>query len=70
LTEAWIVLRGYAGQDEEIREYLRRTQIAIQADTLLYCRGCGRKGAEGDLACIECGRQIGQALDREPPSFK
>ncbi len=70
LTEAWIVLRGYAGQDEEIREYLRRTQIAIQADALLYCRGCGRKGAEGDLVCVECGRQIGQALDREPPSFK
>jgi tetratricopeptide (TPR) repeat protein len=59
-TEAWNLLRRYRGGDLEIEEYVARTRYDIEADVKLYCRWCGRKGAQGDLMCIECGRRLGR----------
>lgn len=60
-TEAWIALLGYTGNDEEILAHLQRTGLSLRSQALQYCTGCGRKGAEGDVLCQECGRQIGNA---------
>ena len=62
---AWKLLRGYTGTDPEILSYVRQRQSAIRSEALLYCRGCGRKGAEGDTLCLECGRRIGPLLPEE-----
>ncbi len=51
---AWSILRDYKGSDSEIISYIRQRQTAILSEALLYCRGCGRKGAEGDTQCLEC----------------
>jgi hypothetical protein len=65
LAAAWNLLRGYEGQDPEILSYVRQRQSAIRSEGLLYCRGCGRKGAEGDTLCLECGSRIGPLLPEE-----
>lgn len=59
VTEAWIALLGYTGQDHSILDYVKRTEVAVRQQALLYCQGCGRKGSEGDVFCLECGRKIG-----------
>ncbi|MGQ9592370.1 MAG: tetratricopeptide repeat protein [Planctomycetota bacterium] len=58
MLEAWAILREYSGTSPAVREYVERTRQAIRAETLLYCRGCGRKAAPGDRFCLECGREI------------
>lgn len=70
LIEAWAVLGAYTGDDADIRGYIQETQNALQAELLLYCRGCGRKGLEGDTTCLECGRQIGRAPQKSVPPAK
>jgi tetratricopeptide (TPR) repeat protein len=57
-TEAWRLLRDYGGDNPEIQDYVRVTQGLIEAELRLYCVACGRKGAEGDRMCIECGRLL------------
>ncbi len=61
MTDAWVALLRYAGNDPEIREYVQRQKDALVSQITLYCRGCGRKGSEGDVLCLECGKQIGVA---------
>lgn len=58
MLEAWAILRDYSGTSPAVRDYVERTRQAIRAETLLYCRGCGRKAAPGDRFCLECGREI------------
>jgi tetratricopeptide (TPR) repeat protein len=61
LTEAWKLLRTYAGSDADLHAYVKQTIDAIQIELALYCRSCGRKGTEGETTCLECGQRIGSS---------
>ena len=69
MTDAWIAILSYAGTDQLILNYIQRTEVAVRLQALLYCKGCGRKGSEGDALCLECGNQIGVAAT-EPHGVK
>jgi hypothetical protein len=70
MTEAWTLLRSFAGTDLAISDYVSRTQASIQAETLRYCQGCGRKAADGETTCLECGRHLGTSPGTPPPEEK
>ncbi|MCZ6794139.1 MAG: hypothetical protein O7J95_11065 [Planctomycetota bacterium] len=59
-TEAWELLKRYAGQDPDIRRYVAETSRAGREH---LCAGCGRRGAATDRYCLECGRRLPAALD-------
>jgi tetratricopeptide (TPR) repeat protein len=65
--EAWNTLQTYDGPSRPINEYIQGTRKALQEQALLYCRGCGRQGSQGDRICLECGRQIGPRDSRPEP---
>lgn len=60
MVTAWDLLRTYAGTDPTVVEYVRRTRETIRTEVSLHCTFCGRRGAQGDTTCLECGTPIGQ----------
>jgi len=57
--EAWDLLRESGAGDPEVAAYVQKTRTSIESDLRLYCAQCGRKAAEGEAMCPECGRRLG-----------
>jgi len=58
-VDAWSTLQNYNGTGQKIQTYVDATRKALNDEARLYCMGCGRKGSESDVLCLECGRKIG-----------
>jgi hypothetical protein len=58
LVQAWVVLKRYHGKNPELLAYVKQETEVIRSVLTRYCRGCGRKAADGETFCVECGRRL------------